>query len=237
MRCAAVLLARGTPILLLALAGCGSRGGVSVLRVPGGRYVVGCEDREICGENRRRVVLVPAFEIDKYEATAHSYGQCVTSGICPRKELSDAPRDPSRVLSLTVSEAHEYCRWRGGRIPTDVEWEVAARGGDERLFPWGNEPPGQDEQERVAVPVIVEGGARDWVYFRAGSTRSGDSAFGVSDMSGSLREYTQGDARELHLRGAPPGVLSLDVYEYSAVRIRARATNETAAVRCVTPLR
>lgn len=85
------------------------------------------------------------------------------------------------VTETTWAGALAYCRWRGARLPSEAEWEAAARGSDDRVYPWGNHAPSGD---RVVV------GAPTGVTFAVGSRPAGASATGLLDMSGSLGEWT-----------------------------------------------
>ncbi|MET0427066.1 MAG: SUMF1/EgtB/PvdO family nonheme iron enzyme, partial [Microvirga sp.] len=94
----------------------------------------------------------------------------------PTKGFEDHP-----VAETTWAGARAYCNWRGGRLPTEAEWEAAARGSDGRLYPWGNEKPDSRRahvnRDPSATAVV-------------GSLPAGASPFGVLDMSGSLAEWT-----------------------------------------------
>lgn len=85
------------------------------------------------------------------------------------------------VTETTWAGARAYCIWRGARLPTEAEWEAAARGANARLYPWGNKPPDQSL-------VFVSG--RTGVTGVVGDRPAGASASGVLDMSGSLAEWT-----------------------------------------------
>lgn len=85
------------------------------------------------------------------------------------------------VTETTWAGALAYCEWRGARLPTEAEWEVAARGDDGRLFPWGNAEP---DSSRAFVSN------RNGVTAPVGSLPDGASPFGLMDMSGNLAEWT-----------------------------------------------
>ena len=85
------------------------------------------------------------------------------------------------VTEVTWNGARAYCRWRGGELPSEVQWEAAARGTGERRFPWGDGPP--DSR------LVVSGGPVGNTV-PVGSRPVGASPFGVLDMAGSLAEWT-----------------------------------------------
>jgi len=85
------------------------------------------------------------------------------------------------VAETSWAGARAYCHWRGARLPSEAEWEAAARGTDGRLYPWGNEPP---TPERAFVS------RRTAVTAEVGGRPDGASPFGVLDMSGSMAEWT-----------------------------------------------
>ncbi|MEM6490678.1 MAG: SUMF1/EgtB/PvdO family nonheme iron enzyme [Pseudomonadota bacterium] len=89
--------------------------------------------------------------------------------------------DDHPVAETTWAGARAYCLWRGARLPTEAEWEAAARGGDARRYPWGDAPP---DETRVFVSV------RTGVTAPVGRRPAGASPVGALDMSGSMAEWT-----------------------------------------------
>jgi formylglycine-generating enzyme required for sulfatase activity len=139
-------------------------------------------------------VHVPAFEIDRHEVTRAEYARCERAGACvpPRLGAGDPrigrPRHP--VVGVSAHDAEDYCRFAGGRLPSDDEWEKAARGDlDGRSFPWG-----QLWDKRLANHGGEErrGEASDGERFLSpvGSYPEGASPYGVLDMAGNAWEWT-----------------------------------------------
>lgn len=115
------------------------------------------------------------FKIDKLEVTNARYKACVTAGVCqPVPEAGPGAED--EPVYAFYSEAQHYCQWVGKRLPTEAEWEKAARGADGRLFPWGDEW----QADRVALEISP-----------VGSHPKDVSPYGVLDMAGNIGEWTQ----------------------------------------------
>jgi|SRR5206468_13089383 len=154
--------------------------------VPGGPFLIGCNDSECYpGESAQQTVSLPPFSIDRTEVTIAAYRECVRAGACtePGSEGNWARpgHDQHPVDSVDREQAAAYCRWKGKRLPTDPEWEKAARGTDGRRFPWGNDPPTCDHA------VLAECGAEAQPV---GGRAAGASPYGALDMAGNVWEWT-----------------------------------------------
>lgn len=183
-----VLVAGTAAVLLLGTSGTDSEPAVSsnaavpdgMVLVPGGSYTLGADD----GHRWSRpafTVTVDSFAIDRTEVTVREYADFVrsTGRPAPWSEVADSTVP---VTGVTWTEARAYCDWReeGGRLPSEFEWEVAARAGDERRYPWGNDPPGQraviGERRNRPAPV--------------GTRPGGATPQGAYDMIGNVWEWT-----------------------------------------------
>lgn len=93
-------------------------------------------------------VYLDNYWIDRTEVTFEQYGRCVKTGACPASEAaSPITADQKKpVTGISWENAAAYCKWAGKRLPTEAEWEKAARGTDLRLYPWGNDSPQYTDQ-------------------------------------------------------------------------------------------
>ena len=131
-------------------------------------------------------VQIPRFYIDRYEVTNEDYARCVEAEVCrpPMElppELFGSPRQP--VVGVNWHDASIFCRWSGKRLPTEAEWERAARGDDRRLYPWGDEAP---TCERA---VVLE--CDRYAPAEVGGRPAGQGPFGTQDLSGNVWEWVQ----------------------------------------------
>ena len=160
----------------------------SMVWIPGGTFTMGSDLFDIEGPIRE--VHVDGFWIDRFPVTHHEYlGYVQQSGAAalpdwpdegPGAALADYP-----VERVTWNEARDYAAWCGKRLPTEAEWEKAARGDDAREWPWG--------------PTFLEGNVNVWDVAKPSNlmtipnqSRPGNfSPFGVIDMSGNVEEWVE----------------------------------------------
>jgi len=167
--------------------------GMHLVYIPAGEFTMGAsEDDSEAGDSERpvHVVSLSAYWIDQSEVTNGMYDHCVQAGACqPPGESSsktrmsyfgDAAFESFPVIHVSWENAVDYCRWAGRRLPSEAEWEKAARGTDGRLYPWGNSPPGI----RLANFDNLLGDTE-----QVGSHPAGASPFGVLDMAGNVSEW------------------------------------------------
>jgi formylglycine-generating enzyme required for sulfatase activity len=163
----------------------------------------------------QRTVTLPGFFIDKTEVTNKAYARFVATGKAPRprhwtypvrqpdgkvKKSYDPELDDHPVIKLTWREARAYARWRGGDLPTEAEWEKAARGTDGRTFPWG-------EGRNVKAHILISPSAlrlRRYKTAPVGTHGDDRSPYGVLDMAGNVNEWVR--SHLLPYPGAPKGL-------------------------------
>jgi formylglycine-generating enzyme required for sulfatase activity len=171
-----------------------------LVRVPAGSFLFGCEPSRdpSCTQDEQPATTVelPAFEIDRTEVTQAAYQRCIDAGRCTRPSASFAPehRPQHAVTSVDWSQANAYCAWRGARLPTEAEWEKAARGSDGRIFPWGNDP---------ATCELADYARCDRPRAPVGSFPKGRSPSGALDMAGGVDEWVADEY--VARRGQPAG--------------------------------
>lgn len=132
-------------------------------------------------ETPAQTVEVGAFEIGRYEVTNRQYQQCAKAGACAGASTVGADMDLHPVFNVTWYDAQDYCNWIGGRLPTEAEWEKAARGTDGNIFPWGDNAP-TDE----LLNYRFNNGRTTPV----GQYPGGASPYGLFDMAGNVQEWT-----------------------------------------------
>ena len=176
------------------MSGCGSLTREScpegMVFIPGGTFMMGStpEEAEMPWEYPAHQVTLSPYCMDRTEVTVAAYARCDTSEctldalgpFCTKiGEHPDHPRN-----CVTWSQAEAYCAFRGARLPTEAEWEFAARGTDGRMYPWGNEPPDDSRARYGGIDRFDYPGPAP-----VGSHPAGRSPFGLEDMAGNVSEW------------------------------------------------
>ncbi|OQY82601.1 MAG: hypothetical protein B6D40_08705 [Anaerolineae bacterium UTCFX3] len=172
--------------------------GMTQIFIPDGAFMRGGIDSDApTNETPSTKITMTGFWMDKLEVTNGMYQLCVEAGVCElphygsRTVLKSKTRDPYYgspdfkdypVVYVGWGDAEAYCKWAGRRLPTEAEWEYAARGAfpSMNLYPWGNDrPSGSTANFNYAVGDTA----------RVGSFPAGASVFGVLDMAGNVAEW------------------------------------------------
>ena len=135
------------------------------------------------------LINVKAFWISQTQVTNAMYARCVRAGACRkaiRKAINPHYYDPKfanhPVVYVTWSDAVRYCKFTQGRLPTEAEWEKAARGNENRVYPW---------DDRKDISRLANVANRQKTTTPVGTYPAGASPFGVLDMGGNVREWVQ----------------------------------------------
>ncbi len=160
-----------------------------------------CDDEPFLATPFRRVYL-DGYWIDRTEVTKAEYRDCIDAGACPVTVIWDQEYaienvgqplpDDRPVGALTWWAAKQFCEWKGKRLPSEAEWEKAARGTDGRKYPWGNAP----EPDCTLANHLWMGpqGYAECSPIRLGAVGSlpaGTSPYGAVDMVGNIQEWTR----------------------------------------------
>jgi formylglycine-generating enzyme required for sulfatase activity len=130
------------------------------------------------------------FEMEVYEVTNQRYSLCVSAGVCtPPNGSFDAVQDAFKpVAQVTVKQAMMFCAWIDRRLPSEIEWERAARYTDFRTWPWGGDTPPSDDLHAILTYELFP---NNLVFTRdVGVTVEGASEEGVFDLIGNVWEWT-----------------------------------------------
>ncbi|MFO0770879.1 MAG: SUMF1/EgtB/PvdO family nonheme iron enzyme [Nitrospiraceae bacterium] len=191
---------------------------VTMVTIAAGEFLMGNpEGKGREDERPQRSVYLDAYAIDQVEVTNERYMAFVrtnghrnppnpygTGPLLSEKGIEQLP-----VVQVTWYDAQAYCAWAKKRLPTEAEWEKAARGTDGRKYPWGNEAPSEKSANFD----------REWngdkTMHPVGALPGGDSPYGVKDLSGNAREWVQdwydpeyyGHAPAKNPRGPDKGVV------------------------------
>lgn len=176
--------------------------GMVMIYIPPGEFLMGTNDKAFQKSRPQRNVYLDGFWIDQTEVSNAMYARCVAAGACRAPIHSESvntvytnpahANDP--VVYVRWEDAQAYCLWAGRRLPTEAEWEKAARGTDGRNCPRRNALPTADRlnfDDNIGAPLSVD------------RYPSGASPYGVLNMAGNAREWVADWYSAAYYRYAP----------------------------------
>jgi len=164
--------------------------GMEYVYVPAGEFLMGSTGADplaYAEEKPQHTVYLDGYWIARIEVTAAQYGRCVEAGACPVPAgtwddctYGVAGKGNHPINCVDWNDAAAYCRWAGCRLPTEAEWEKAARGEDGRIYPWGDQAPDA---------TLANFGGNAGGTSAVGSYPAGVSPYGALDMAGNVWEW------------------------------------------------
>ena len=172
--------------------------------VPAGEFTMGSENGS-SDEMPAHIVYIDPFWIDQIEVTNAMYAKCVADGdaCTPPSAIRSDKRDyyygvseydAYPVTYVSWDQAVAYCSWAGRRLPTEAEWEKAARGVDGRTYPWGSESPN---------PNLLNSNSIVGDTTEGGKYPAGESIYGAYDMAGNVLEWVYDWYGETYYKNSP----------------------------------
>ncbi len=162
--------------------------GAVMVYVPSGDFIMGSDFYE-SNEGPAHKIYLDGFWIDKTEVTNAMYRLCVENGACVLNDwqdefIYDDAYNDHPAVSFIWKQADNYCRWTGGYLPSEAQWEKAARGTDGRTYPWGD-----SIDSKYAQYADTNNDYYEPLPTKVGSYPEGVSPFGLLDMAGNVAEY------------------------------------------------
>lgn len=167
------------------------------VRVPAGEFTTGSTGTEQYSpdnEKPQHKVTLAEFWILRTEVTNWQYAECVAAGTCTEPGNQHWNRPQLRnwpVTNVSWAQATAYAKWRGGRLPTEAEWEKACRGTHALLYPWGDE---------LLTETLANFSYNEEVVTDVGNCEAEQSPYGLLDMAGNVQEWTSSQYRDYPYR-------------------------------------
>jgi len=183
------------------------------VEIPGGTFMMGSENGD---DNEQPVhrVDVPTFEITKTEITVSQYQACFDASVCTQpNEYPECSycnwgvdgREDHPINCVEWNQADVFCRWWGGQLPTEAQWEYAARGGGENIeYPWGDQTATCQYTVMDDHEAGGDGCGQDRTWSVCSRT-TGNTAHGICDMSGNVYEWVQDQYHDSYIDAPTDG--------------------------------
>src|SRR5574340_1245826 len=178
--------------------------GREMVQISEGPFVMGSRDNDSDPDEKpEHQVYLKAYFFDKNEVTQYAYDRFAKMTKRAKRKIEVFEDDPTKLLkaeqpmiAVTWEDAEAYCKWAGKRLPTEAEWEKAARGEGKRRYPWGD--------EFVVCYANIDGNEDAFRYLAPpGSFESGRSPYGIYDMTGNVGEWVSDFYDENYYRKSP----------------------------------
>jgi len=206
---------RGKMLAMLAKGQASKEIALAWVSVPAGEFEMGTDgDKAEADERPKHKVALDAFMIGKYEVTNAQYQAFVKATGHRRPENCCDPKfnvwkgseliegaEELPAINVSWDDAVAFCKWADARLPTEAEWEKAARGTDGRLYPWGNEPPSGNRANYSFDPVSMWDGLAS--FAKKDQYENGRSPYGAYEMAGNVWEWTQDWYDENYYKNSP----------------------------------
>jgi len=174
----------------------------SMVLVPAGEFTMGSATGD-ADERPAHQVYLDSFLIDRHEVTVEQYAAFLqetgTSSPSDWRMMNQLSNKKRPVSGVDWADAAAYCKWASKRLPTEAEWEKAARGTDGRLYPWGNEPPTPRHANYGQA-----GSGNNGAMAPVGSFEEGKSPYGLYDMAGNVWEWVSDWYDHDYYKTSPP---------------------------------
>ena len=194
--------------------------GMTLNYVPEGYFIMGSPDSKgNLDEHPQHQIFLDAYWIDQTEVTNAMYAKCVDDGVCTLPHSLNSNKrnsyfgntqfDNCPVIYVDWNQANEYCNWARRQLPTEAQWEKAARGPEGYTYPWGDSSPTSDQANftnSIGDTTIV------------GSFPQGNSPYGAMDMAGNVREWTADWYKSSLLYVPEPNPIGPSTGQYRVVR-------------------
>ncbi len=193
----------------------------AMIDIPAGPFMMGCSGGTYCisSSSPAHEVTLSAYRIGKYEVTAGEYQKCIDAGNCnnsnenePHYMTSDGGAYPCNLGDELKKDhpmncvswygAKAYCEWVGKRLPTEAQWEKAARGTDSIVYPWGEESPSCEYAVFFPENDTSYGCGKGTTWI-VGSKEKGKSPYGLYDMAGNAQEWVNDWFSETYYTESP----------------------------------